>query len=185
MENKLELKHLSCYLPYGLKMKRNGFIGKLLTIKQPKEDSLVDYYEFQVSTSDWWENNVDDLNPYKPILRPLSELTKEIEVNGEKFVPLIKLWEKDANTSFKKNITCDFKQNHIYSLEREWTLFVDDTPEFHFSQYSNGLQSFRYANKTKKICLSNYNQFEKLFEWHFDVFGLIEKELAIDLNSLK
>lgn len=28
------------------------------------------------------------LNEIKPILRPLSDLTKEIEVNGEKFVPL-------------------------------------------------------------------------------------------------
>ena len=25
---------------------------------------------------------------------------------------------------------------------------------------------------------------EKLFEWHFDVFGLIEKWLAIDINTL-
>jgi hypothetical protein len=26
--------------------------------------------------------------------------------------------------------------------------------------------------------------FNKLFEWHFDVFGLIEKDLAININIL-
>jgi hypothetical protein len=28
------------------------------------------------------------------------------------------------------------------------------------------------------------SQFQKLFEWHFDVFGLIEKGLAVDINTL-
>ena len=28
------------------------------------------------------------------------------------------------------------------------------------------------------------NDYEKLFEWHFDIFGLIEKGLAIDINTL-
>lgn len=30
-----------------------------------------------------------------------------------------------------------------------------------------------------------YSDMEKLFENHFDVFGLIEKGLAIDLNTIK
>lgn len=30
----------------------------------------------------------------------------------------------------------------------------------------------------------DYYQVEFLFEWHFDVFGLIEKGLAIDINTL-
>jgi hypothetical protein len=28
------------------------------------------------------------------------------------------------------------------------------------------------------------SQFQKLFEWHIDVFGLIEKGLAVDINTL-
>jgi len=139
---KLELKHLSCYLPYGLKMKRNGFIGELLTIKQPKEDSLVDYYEFQVSTSDWWENNVDDLNPYKPILRPLSDLTKEIEVNGETFVPI---------------------EEYDY-------LRLDE-----ISTLVGGCNAMKFIQA---------RELELLYEMHFDIYGLIEKGLAIDINTL-
>lgn len=29
-----------------------------------------------------------------------------------------------------------------------------------------------------------YDVIQRLFEWHFDVFGLIEKGLAIDINTL-
>lgn len=32
--------------------------------------------------------------------------------------------------------------------------------------------------------LQSYKIVQKLFEWHFDVFGLIEKGLAIDINTL-
>ena len=30
----------------------------------------------------------------------------------------------------------------------------------------------------------NYAMYEKLTEWHFDIFGLIPKGLAIDINKL-
>jgi hypothetical protein len=30
-----------------------------------------------------------------------------------------------------------------------------------------------------------YKQIEKLLEWHFDIFGLIEAGLAIDINTLE
>jgi hypothetical protein len=31
----------------------------------------------------------------------------------------------------------------------------------------------------------SYCSFNKLLEWHFDVYGLIENNLAIDINTLK
>lgn len=84
---KLTIEHLAAYLPYEVNMTRNGFVGKLLTIKLPKETDIYDGTEFQVSCSFWWENTTD-ANHYKPLLRPLSDLTKEIEHNGERFVPI-------------------------------------------------------------------------------------------------
>lgn len=74
----------------------------------------------------------------KPILRPLSDLTKEIEIEGKKFVP----------------------SDIIDSNCLRW-LLVSDISE---------------------IKLHTYN---KLLEWHFDVFGLIGKGLAINMNTLK
>lgn len=66
---KLELKHLAAYLPYELKM----------------------YYETLLGVKRHWIlrcGTISEAIVYqnKPILRPLSDLTKEIEVNGEKFV---------------------------------------------------------------------------------------------------
>ena len=72
----LELKHLAPYLPYNLMIKYR--VGKLSGYK----------YDFLTG------QRLDSLSMYKyfkPILRPLSDLTKEIEVNGEKFVPQDKL----------------------------------------------------------------------------------------------
>lgn len=53
----------------------------------------------------------------------------------------------------------------------------------HFNQYD-----FEWLitsnNKMKLINSLDYFLVSKLFEWHFDVFGLIEKGLAIDINTL-
>lgn len=61
---KLTIDHLSCYLPYGVKMANGKFIGELLT--------LYTTGDFKVSCSNWTEQLSD--NKYKPILRPLSDL---------------------------------------------------------------------------------------------------------------
>lgn len=78
---------------------------------------------------------------------PLSDLTKEIEVNGEKFVPL------DAINLHE----CKFL--HTTHLVNKMGYDFDIT---------------KIPN----------NSFVKLLEWHFDVFGLIEKGLAVDINTL-
>lgn len=128
---KLELKHLAPYLPYELK-------GLVEWIHKNKTHCVKLYGIL--------ENNLQIENPYggfdycdiedfKPILRPLSDLTKEIEVNAEKFVPII---QTDIDIPF--------------------------TSDLYF--------------------LVAYGDVQKLLEWHFDVFGLIEKGLAIDINTL-
>ena len=82
---------------------------------------------------------------FKPILRPLSDLTKEIEVNGEKFLPLDEL-------AIIEEVVC--------------------------LQYST--EFFETSIKY----LPNWI-IEKLLEWHFDIYELIEKGLAIDINTIK
>ena len=132
---KLELKHLAPYLPYGLKY-----------VKYSDNNSPIRHDIMQgVSTNGIYA--CGDITPLyfkncKPILRPLSDLTKEIEVNGNLFIP-------NHHPLFKIFINDDM----------DW--FMDNCPFF-----------------------VNYVQVQKLLEWHFDVFNLIEKGLAIDINTL-
>lgn len=134
---KLELKHLTPYLPYGLR-----------GIDYDKKTYL--FRGLDNNGNVYWDcNEILNKKGYDiaPILRPLSDLTKDIEVNGEKFVPF------------------DFFDEY-YSP-------IDDY---------NELQKHFLNSDIKKM---PYELIEKLFEWHFDVFGLIEQGLAIDINDLQ
>ena len=88
---KLELKHLAGYLPYGLVTN----YGKLIGIR-----NWVGWCG--TFKTDFGENNIP-ISVIKPILRPLSDLTKEIEVNGEKFVPQKKLTHLDLEWLINSN----------------------------------------------------------------------------------
>ena len=116
MNNKLKLKHLAPYLPYGVHL-------------------MNEYGNWHHKTTDTYWNIKDILN-YKPILRPLSDLTK---VNGFSLSDMI---SHDYHNPFW--LPENFEVKYLMHLD-----------------------------------------FEKLVSWHFDVFGLIEKGLAIDINTIK
>ena len=78
---KLEIRHLTSYLPYGLNIKdvKHGSVFEALHfITTPNQDFSL------------FKGNFDQLinDKYlKPVLFPLSSLTKEITINGKTFVP--------------------------------------------------------------------------------------------------
>lgn len=86
--------------------------------------------------------SIDD-NGIKPILRPLSDLTKEIEINGDRFRPIEKLYGGDYYTK----------------------------------GMNDSISNYQHLK-------NHYGFYSQLFEWHFDVFGLIDAGLAVDLNTL-
>lgn len=144
----LELKHLSPYLPYGLK-------GNL--INEDYDVNTLNKELYRIETGRTEKNKNFDtfvivgdeecyIEYFKPILRPLSDLVLEIEHNGERFVPSDLLSKNDK-----------LKTGHTWNY---------------------------YAINYENVKLLNYEIIEKLFEWHFDVFNLIEKKLAIDINTL-
>lgn len=131
---KIELKHLIDAYKY-----QDEIIGRCDSWRIAKISDDIVYlsnglHENQVLVYDFEIN-------YKIVKHPLSDLTKEIEVNGEKFVPLKKM---GYNVSW---YGWDFYKINI--LEQK------------------------------------YSDIQKLLEWHFDIYGLIEKGLAIDINTLK
>jgi len=134
---KLTIKHLAGYLPYGLKIK----VGSSLCTM------TIDEYSFD-------KKGINSILEYdlKPILRPLSDLTKEIEVNGKMFVPYDLFTE-----TFGSNDDTLFENMN------------DEKNELHYS-----------------VCKDlPYYAFEWLCSLHFDIYGLIEANLAIDINTLK
>ena len=135
----LELKHLAPYLPYKLKMEFLDFpLGKHYRFLELDCGHDFHFYFSQ--------------NKVRPILRLLSDLTKEIEVNGEKFVPI---------EFFREHYT-----DHLVKFEKPDCIVLEDS-------YS----------LSQNVLGAPFAIIEKLFEWHFDVFGLIEKGLAIDINT--
>jgi hypothetical protein len=128
----LELKHLAPYLPYGLKVMYNATPHLMTT-------------QLLEQASHWMTIGYAIESQSKPILRPLSDLTKEIEHNGKTFIPYTEMEWEDVDPMEAFNINFNFR------TEIACPLFI----------------------------------WQLLFEWHFDVFGLIEKGLAIDINTLK
>lgn len=135
---KLELKHIAPYLPYGLRIKgeTHGDIEELTGLS----GGCV---MINGNIKAWC-----DIFDVKPILRPLSDLTNEIEHNGEKFVPIEYLEDK--------YYTIDLHKQCMRLLEEEGENWINQT---------------------------DYMLIDYLFEWHFDVFGLIDNNLAININQ--
>lgn len=149
--DKLTLEHLAPYLPYGLKMFHKESAVKIQTMTH------FDLCEDLLQHHNKWRN--------KPILRPLSDLTKEIEHNGRTFVPMDTVG--DIPNNFCK---CDFVT--------DWCDKGGD-----FNEYVQEFVKGVFGNHHLDYLPFGFVQ--KLIEWHFDVFGLIEKGLAIDINSIE
>jgi hypothetical protein len=108
------------------------------------------------------------LNDCRLLLLNLSDLTKEIEHNGEKFVPILEILK--VNGKWNRNIDrCLFDGAFIKEIG------------YHYGQPNN--ESFQIS-ETIKYPISNVRTHEWLLKNHFDVFGLIEAGLAIDLNTI-
>ena len=141
---KLELKHLAPYLPYRLKMRCiEDKTNHILTIAHQTYDlSTVGLYP--ILKGDFYKK-------FKPILRPLSDLTKEIGFNGEVVVVADIIFpEEDYTNKFDRNVA---------------------------------IGALQLQNAIGHTC-TFYQVVETLFKYHFDVFNLIDKGLAIDIKSL-
>lgn len=103
---KLEIKHLAAYLPYGL----HFLMESEPNSKEPNIDELKSI-DAGINIINFGLGNAKFITEIKPLLRSLSDLTKEIEVNGERFVPIDYLWFSVIGTdadSFNKD---DFYEN--------------------------------------------------------------------------
>ena len=158
---KLELKHL-IYQNFK----------PLNVLFKDKSIDLIVSIDFEYGVVSFLNSNGNRLlkdNSFRLILRPLSDLTKEIEVNGEKFIPIFKIFE------------IEYKGTHHVENIRD--MYFSESPTFLCSSHV-GTASESSINM-RNISLNNHWKIEQLLEWHFDVSGLIDTGLAVDINTVK
>lgn len=200
---KLEIKHITPYLPYGLKVEvldyQCDYVGK-------QYDKAIGLHQWDTACKFWSVLTIGGAKPdvkrVKPILRPLSDLTKEIEHGGETFVPLKRLFEMYDMNKFWEDRPCEIaKAAPIVSCEA-----------IHYSKHIGSYSEVKYVQETSNmgdlVCLFTYDwtrrrfthrcetmgqgydvgyqidMFDVLSEWHIDFRNLIEKGLAIDINTI-
>ncbi len=169
MENE-KLKILAAYYIYGLKLETFVFEKKI--------ETMIGLYPDSILT----ENDEYSLSQVKPILRPLSDLTKEIEVNGKKIIPIVELCK--ISEKYKN----DIYETEIYSSEFSYGIkfFYRKRLIWNF-QYYAPQQSF-FAIKEKGATPLLYNQkamFDYMHSLWFDTENLIEKGESIDMNTIE
>lgn len=131
---KLELKHIAPYLPYGIKIIHN-LIRKDLTAVTLDSDFI-----FTTTYLGSRSKQMILISDVKPILRPLKEI-KDIEEIMDEF----------------SEYSWEVFENHFFVLGRTLNCFDSIT----------------------------YTIAELCFKHHIDLFDLINKGLAIDINNLK
>ena len=170
---KLELKHFATYLPYKLKCTRMKSDSKFVKDFGIKELIGLSFNTNRECFTCIFENSELDINQVVPFLHPLSDLTKEIEVNGEKFIPMVELLKLDNTQWLERNPNgryskIEYSQNEVLA-NATFTYQATLSIHLHLKSLEN--------ERSWKI--------EKLKEWHFDIFGLIDAGLAIDINTVK
>ncbi|KUY28047.1 hypothetical protein [Elizabethkingia ursingii] len=159
--DKLELKDIAPYLPYSVfLMNEYGNCHNTTTHKCISLESM--------------------LTDYKMCLRPMSDLTKEITHNGETFVPLKRItkeyYDKDNETIFSDESLYKITDNkYCYPSN-------GDRTSHWWLQYKPTIKAF--DNQEIEGCLPQYDLFQELLKYHFDVNDLIGRGLAINLNEV-
>jgi hypothetical protein len=140
-----------------------------------------------------------------PILRPLSELAKEIEHKGEIFIPMKKLFEYIDTNYFhedpilkhikfipEKILSCEYKVYKWLKYTEVILMYRED-----YTNMLSHIKSFRYSPDIRRFLIRDETEirplgiayqldlFQKLIEWKFDVALLIDKNEAIDYSTLE
>lgn len=141
----LELKHLVSYLPYGLQLQYvvRGDLeatGLMTSISHYPWETHPNRVRITVGEE-------EHIWMFKPILRPLSDLIKEIDYNGERFIPIEKLGLFDMG--YRVTFDYQFKtadSSYLDVVEMPFSV-VQDLLAWHFDIYGlieNGLATRFY-----------------------------------------
>lgn len=163
----LTLEHISPYLPYWLKaLKMSAENPYIVNISgATKEDNGKEYLFYSEPKNKEFGNY--EIIYFKPYLRPM-DLTKPIQVDGKEVIPIVELAKlfDPFHEWIIKDGYCVSSQGSFYSWDKDFVFKDHHTKEVLVCTRQIILLKWLYANK-------------------FDLEGLIEKGLAINVNDLK
>lgn len=168
----LELKDICGYLPYGLKFLSDYFSTPHEIVSIDLTDNTADF-----SNNCGYTNK--SLGEVKPILRPMSDLTKEITHRGEKFVPLVEL----AKIALRDAIAKRYYNDVDFVIKNDY-VEIHGHYKFRYTHRGSFEMCRTISDFDELTCLHQCEIFDKLNEWMFDYRGLISAGLAIDVNTL-
>ncbi|MCT4190248.1 hypothetical protein HZP50_07050 [Elizabethkingia anophelis] len=163
--DKLELKDIAPYLPFKVKVQiTDGYYdGKFKILSGVQYDGLLN-----LGKGGRFGFIEREYHQVKLLLRPMSDLTKEITHNGETFIPIARL------------LRMKFPDEPLIGRYSIIKVSKSGYPRAYFEFMA-----------TKEIRIYPFELFntpywiiQKLQEWQFDTEKLIERGLAIDLNEV-
>lgn len=141
--DKLTIEHLAPYLPYNLNLRHYSGIVICMGIAKRRVEG-----EMHI-------NNVLE-GLAKPLLLPLSYLTKEIAHEGRSFVPLEQI-----------------------------QMFCDEIDSFNLATLTFYVENYeKQLMQHISIMDMPYSVIKYLISLHFDIYQLIPKNLAIDKSTI-
>jgi len=167
---KLELKYLAPYLSHNVTVYVNDL----------KDINAKPIHKLHTNEGVGSINHMLTSDRYRLVLRPLSDFTKEIEVNGERFVPIIELFQLIDGGSYTEDRVLIKNEKGLFVISNSISQLSFNSKENYFDY-----KTFDFDGEDWQPSFNQLELFNKLFEWHFDVFGLIEAGLAIDINTLE
>lgn len=175
--NSIPLKEIVGFLPYGLKCQitENPLKDEIYVLAGINYDGLVSLGE-----GGQFGFIQRGFNQIKPLVRPLSDLTKSITHNGENFVPIVELFKiginvKQANFEVKElKIEDDFYCVVALDNKKQEIVFGFDNKDKSFGTF--------YKNKTYSV-FNQLELFHKMYELNFDIFDWIKDGKAIALTE--
>jgi len=179
MDNKITLEELAPYLPYGLKCQfSTGTIFEM---------GLFNNYRGQGIET----RTIDQCLDMKPLVHPLSQLTQEIEYNGQRFVPILELANMNYYTKCNlipkfdfvahstRRLMCGIKGRDLSTCQ-----FVLDRFDSNGGRKNIAFNMYvDYEHGTHRETFADLEMIKKLHEWHFDIYGLIERDLALPIED--
>lgn len=166
----LELKHITPYLPYELRLAHTES-GVVHTMLRVDVFGGVNALNLRIVGED---------AVFKPILRPLTSITKE------------EAYDLISIAVFNQIVDIDDIKNLVLGIENSDVIIRcvykgSIYNETKFSLYINYDEILFTSSKKEEegALMTNMSMYQYLFSKHFDVFGLINKGLAIDKTELK